>query len=256
MNQKFIADHYGPKTATTYDNTIIKFLGYQEGLEAMAIEAVFALKKIDIPKVKILDLGCGTGNGILTLLKLIKTYEAIFPLPEIEIHLYDQSEYMLSRALEKITNDFKETPKVTLGKIEELELNEKFHIILSSYVLHHFEDEALKDILQNIADRLKPDGAFLLADRYLEADSQDEDMNIDAMTGSLIKYYPENFDTLKQHLIQQMKDDGDVPCTSQEMLKLLRDLGLAVRLPYKQFTMSLISARKGRVSSSLTKTIQ
>ena len=240
---QFIKDHYGPETACTYDSTIIKVTGYQEGLEAMAREAIFTIKPFQERTLKILDLGCGTGNGSIALLRLIASFQHLFRNTKIELHLYDQSVEMTNEAVKKIKTEFDLNPIITIGKIEEMEINDRFHLIISSYALHHFQGEQLNDILANINNLLKPSGAFLLVDRYIQSDQNDEDFNMDVFASGVINSGMD-FKSVKQSLIKQMEEDGDVPCTIETMTKALKRLGLTVRQPYKSFITAMISARK------------
>ena len=105
------------------------------------------------PKMKLLDLGCGTGLEL----------EAIFRrLPEAQVTGIDLSEKMLEKLREKFPEK-----RLTLyqGSYFDLPLGETaFDAVVSVQSLHHFTPERKRGLFERIRRALRPGGIFVLTD--------------------------------------------------------------------------------------------
>ncbi|ARV58621.1 SAM-dependent methyltransferase [Nostocales cyanobacterium HT-58-2] len=115
---------------------------------------------------RILELGCGTGELSMRLLKCC---------PEAQVVAIDYSPRMLEFALSKITaagyeqrwtcleadfGDWANDPK-------ELGFHQKFDACVSSLAIHHLKDEMKLKLFQRISDSLCEGGCFWNADPIL-----------------------------------------------------------------------------------------
>jgi tRNA (cmo5U34)-methyltransferase len=124
-------------------------------------------------EAKIIDLGCGTGNASLAILRKI---------PSARIFLIDGSERMVKVAAKKISCAH---PEAILGcKVADLAksdwddgiegdglLGEGYDAIVSTLVLEHLPFDRYKAAIAKCYRRLKPGGWLLAAEGYAEEGS-------------------------------------------------------------------------------------
>ncbi len=139
--------------------------GYTEMID-LAAEAVHRY----LPhEPRIIDLGCGTGNATLAILKRIPA----------RVFLIDGSERMVRIAEEKISRTY---PDAILGsRVADLSGDdwdedeglddEKFDAIVSTLVLEHLPFDRYKTVLEKCFRLLVPDGLLLAAEGYSEEGS-------------------------------------------------------------------------------------
>lgn len=101
---------------------------------------------------KILDVGFGT--GLLTS----KLYE-----DGAKIFGFDFSQAMIDIAKEKMSNGLFIQRDFNLGIPPELE-SEKFDYIISSYAIHHLNDDKKVEFISKLKDLLNEDGKIIIAD--------------------------------------------------------------------------------------------
>jgi tRNA (cmo5U34)-methyltransferase len=120
---------------------------------------IFVLPFSQKEKIKVIDLGCGTG----TLAKKIKEN-----YPYAKITCLDISEDMIKLAKVKL-NQYSDI-KYQVEDLHFYEFEEKYDVIISSLALHHLEgDDTKKNFLKKIHDTLSAGGAFYNADVALGA---------------------------------------------------------------------------------------
>lgn len=115
----------------------------------------------------IIDLGCGTGNESMAILKRIPA----------SVFLIDGSERMVRVAEEKISHTY---PNAILGsKVADLSRDdwdeglgaEKYNAIVSTLVLEHLPFDRYKAAIKKCLRILKPGGWLLAAEGYAEEGS-------------------------------------------------------------------------------------
>ena len=124
---------------------------------------------------RILELGCGTGELSLKILKA---------LPKVEIIALDYSPRMVKFAHDKIITagfdnrwtgieaDFGEWA----NNPEKFNLGTDFDACVSSLAIHHLTDEMKLKLIQQVATNLKPQGCFWNADPTLSETPALEDV--------------------------------------------------------------------------------
>jgi len=116
--------------------------------EGQFLKWVFPLKKKDFIGKKILDAGCGTGRNSFWPL----TYGAK------EVFAFDYSRETVKVAKKNLSK-FKNV-KVSFNSIYDLDIKNKFDIVLSIGVIHHLEKPHLA--IQRLVDSVKKNGVVLI----------------------------------------------------------------------------------------------
>jgi len=138
--------------AVTYDDMLYILPHYNEVIDGI-------LTYMDFPEgthIKVLDLGCGTGTLVK---KIIERY------PNASVYAVDFSSAMLSVARTKIG----EYANVHFMEEDIFKINENkypyFDLIVSTFVLHNYEDTALYELIfKKVIDLLSVGGKFILGD--------------------------------------------------------------------------------------------
>jgi tRNA (cmo5U34)-methyltransferase len=121
-------------------------------------------------KPKILDLGCGTGNASVALLKR-------YPPQGVSIFLIDGSKHMVEIAREKVNLA---SPGSVIGsRVADFSVDgwdeglssEGFDAVISTLVLEHLPFESYKKVLDSCYRLLKPGGWLIAVEGYEEEDS-------------------------------------------------------------------------------------
>lgn len=140
-------DQISQKYTTLLDRAIPR---YREMLETL----LHHIPNYTTP-LKILELGCGTGN-----------------LTALIIHKYPQSSVVVvdisSAILEECKNRFRHNKNIQYLQTDfndlHLEMND-FDLVLSSIAIHHIQDEDKQHLFKKIHSYLKPNALFLFADQ-------------------------------------------------------------------------------------------
>ncbi|MCY6483437.1 methyltransferase domain-containing protein [Clostridium aestuarii] len=153
--------------AKTYDISIRKNIGslkiyknYDKILQTVYEKSVKNIDK-DINRIKVLDIGVGTGN--LSEKYLNKGYNIIG---------IDQSREMLNVAKQKFPN-----LKVRLGEFLKIPFNNnQFDVIVSTYAFHHLNDMEKNLAIKEMVRVLKDDGRIVIGDLMFENDVKKENL--------------------------------------------------------------------------------
>lgn len=162
--------------------------GYQELLN-------WAVKKAKDSKV-IIDLGCGTGNTILSLLKLDKVY------------CVDISQNMLDIAKDKL----KDKGEIIFVKSdllifdEEIKNNKEIDTIISTYAIHHLIQKEKHQLFEKIYEFLSKGGKVIFGDLMFE--NKDKENLIRIKYPHLIKYFDDEFYWYIDDEVKKLKEVG------------------------------------------------
>lgn len=159
-------------TVSCYDAHATAYDEYQfavvPGYSAILDLAADACKRYLATEAEIIDLGCGTGNASMAILKKI---------PSARVHLLDGSERMVNVAADKLTRSY---PRSLLGyRVADLSREDWDHdfpggeqdAIVSTLVLEHLPFDRYKATIAKCFRLLKPGGWLLAAEGYMEEDS-------------------------------------------------------------------------------------
>lgn len=149
--------------AHDFDESIVKYVPrYREMIEEL-VSAIPGKKGM-----KILDLGCGTGNV---------TWKIKQRFPDAQVTCVDFSDKMLEEAREKL-KQYRDIEYVACD-FRKLKLDKKYDAVTSSIAIHHLEDGDKKELYKKIYDALKPGGVFYNADAVQESSKRLREQNIE-----------------------------------------------------------------------------
>ncbi len=164
--QPFSVGDFFDRASADYDESIRKAIPpYQEMFEAL-LGYCFLSRSANL---RILELGCGTGNLSVYLRELF---------PNARLTLVDLSPDMLKQAAVKLGGENDQLALLQGGFMDIAFASEQFDLIVSSMALHHLLDAEKPVLYQRIFQWLKPGGLFRCADETLSlpAAIQDENM--------------------------------------------------------------------------------
>ena len=147
-----IKEHF-EKEAAVFDKLFFKVVPrYDEMIQAVAQAAPFHRKD----KLKVLDLGCGTGN---------LTQKIITAFPNAHVTCMDMAENMLKMAKAKLERQGHIS--FWLGDIRDFDYSNKYDMIVSSLVLHHIEYKDKLKFYRKLYNALSMGGVFYTMDIFL-----------------------------------------------------------------------------------------
>lgn len=164
-DMKRIKEHF-QKEADRYNKLITKVApGYDEMIEAL----ISALPFKEGKRIKVADLGCGTGNISVALKKRY---------PRAEVTCVDLSENMLAYAGKKLCK-YRDV-EYRLADIRDFDFKGGYDAVISSLCFHHLTTPlAKKKLFRKVHKGLKKGGVFYLADITLGATPYIQKMTIE-----------------------------------------------------------------------------
>lgn len=253
---KVIADHYGPRTAESYDQLAYShFWAYEEAMRTVAVEWVWAQAALpERGTIRLLDVGAGTGNLSATILKEAgERLKAENRQIGFDVTLFDSSSHMLERARIKLSGGLCERLALSEGRLEVGGWGEGYDLIVTSFALHHLDGEGKKDCLRRLYSALNPKGRLIVLDRmWLERPGvpAEEEAFLRVVAS---RFYPMvkakhpemTLDLLTQVIRQDFERDGDRPSRLQEHLDWMAAIGFSsVRPFYSSFGIAAVSGQR------------
>jgi tRNA (cmo5U34)-methyltransferase len=174
------------------------------GYERLQDEAVAATTGLS-PRV-VLELGVGTG---VTSGRLLAAH------PRARLVGLDASAPMLEAARAALPADRVE---LVLGRLQDPLPDGPFDLVVSALAVHHLDPAGKRDLFRRVADRLAPEGRFVLADVVVPRDPADARVEIEA--------------------------GYDLPSSVDEQLGWLRDVGLGARVTWEEADLAVIAAAR------------
>lgn len=147
------------KTYDLFQSTVVPQYDTAIEITAMTVE-----KYVENPIMRVLDLGCGTGNASAAILT---------KFPKAHFSLEDGSATMIDVAKKKLGEM---SPRAVEGsKVANL-ADEKWHqgmrpgfdVVVSTFVLEHLNFEIYRAVLATCHELLKPGGGLIAVDGYVE----------------------------------------------------------------------------------------
>jgi tRNA (cmo5U34)-methyltransferase len=162
---KNVKDHF-EEEAKEYDELILKLIPhYQEMIKSLIDSIPFE----DSKPIKILDLGCGTGNITLAVKRRY---------PNAQVTCVDLAERMIDLAKFKLSEY--DDIEYHVGDLRDMEFNGDYDLVVSSLALHHLKtDEEKITVYKKIYDSLKDGGVFYNADNVRGSNKYLENVNIE-----------------------------------------------------------------------------
>ena len=173
------------------------------------------------PDFHLLDLGCGTG---LELERLFESY------PDMRVTGIDLAQNML----DKLQGKYPDKPmQLICGSYFNMDFGSSFDIVLSTYSLHHFDEDTKRELYQRIHAALKPGGFFLFGD-FTAPSREQQDLGI---TKAAQTQQENKLSTSECYHL-------DMPFTAQTEIALMKDAGFnSIHLTHQWPQASIITAR-------------
>lgn len=216
---------------------------YQKLLDAM-VEASEVK-----PEAKILDYGARTGALTIRLLEKEPTCEIaviVAPFPKAVPPEQKEKLVLSESKLEEWIGYFNEhleaskhKDKVQILDVPLFELKEQnsFDIVASSYTLHHFPNEDKIEILSKILSLLKPEGKFILNERFFRfTDDMSAERRLGVVLEKLARVAPIVMKYCGQEAAMHLFDnyratylmDGEYPLSLDGYFKMCGEAGFEV----------------------------
>jgi tRNA (cmo5U34)-methyltransferase len=220
---KKVKNHF-EEEAKEFDSLILKLIPHYREMIASLVAAIpFNNSK----PIKVLDLGCGTGN----ISKAVKER-----FPQSRITCIDLAENMIKMAQIKLSryHDI----QYQLGDFGELEFEKGYDVVVSSLALHHLpRDEEKKLIYSRIYDALQNGGVFYQADNVLGPNKYLNDIYLEKWKGFMSKNISKS--EIEEKWLPKHYEE-DFPAPLMDHLDWLSDIGfkdLDVVWKYSEFAV-------------------
>jgi tRNA (cmo5U34)-methyltransferase len=119
------------------------------------LSTMFLYLQPDFKPLRILDLGCGTGNLTQKILELF---------PDVQIDVLDLSEDILHECMDRFDN--KTNINYLQADFKSMNLpSVNYDLVMSSIAIHHVEDPYKVRLYKDVFQSLKKDGLFIFADQ-------------------------------------------------------------------------------------------
>ncbi len=222
-----IKEHF-EKEAAVFDKFFFKVMPhYEEMTQGLANALPFTKNE----KLKIIDLGCGTGN---LSRKIIKAY------PNAQITCIDMAENMLKMA--KVKLGANSNVKFWLGDVRNFDYAKKYDAIVASMVLHHVEGKEKPKLYHKIYNSLIKGGSFFNIDIFVSANSHLQKMYMDKwktfMKANGLAVHKTN-DMIKRH------EREDRPVVFKDEIAIMHQVGFKnIDIVLKYYNFALYGAIK------------
>ncbi|MDO5826200.1 MAG: 16S rRNA (cytosine(1402)-N(4))-methyltransferase [Methanosphaera sp. rholeuAM130] len=214
--------------AEGFDNAINKNIPRYDEMIEVLVNAIPNDKK----DLRVLDLGCGTGNITLKLLERF---------PKARVTCLDLSKNMLELAKKKLS-DY-DSIEYVLGDFTIIDIIDNYDAVISSLALHHIaSDEAKLEMYRHIYDALNDGGVFYNADVTLASTEYHEKMNQSIFDEFMENngYSPEE---IENHRLKRKAND--LPITLTKHLRFLEEVGFKnVDVIWKYYATAVYGAIK------------
>lgn len=212
-----------------FDERVLKVVPfYSDMVDAL----VSAIPFDDDRRIRVVDLGCGTG----TITKKIKER-----YPKVNITCVDFAEKMIETAKSKL-RIFGDISYV-ISDCLDFDFSAGYDAVVSSLVLHHIRDENVKKkFFKKVFDGLENKGVFYLADFVLGSNDYLQKLNIKKWEEFQLKHCSrdEIAETRRRY------GEEDRPFMLMDEIKWFKDAGFReVDVIWKYYHFAVYSGRKG-----------
>ncbi len=195
--------------AKEFDSLILKLIPYyNEMITSLSLAIPFNTQE----KIKVLDLGCGTGN----VSKIIKER-----FPQSKITCIDLAEKMIEMARTKLSHY--DNIEYKIGNFSKLHFSNDYDVIVSSLAIHHLKtDDEKKYLYSKIFNALGKGGVFYNADTVLGSTNYLSKVNMEKWKDYMLKNVP--LDEVEQKWLPTHYEE-DFPASLMDQLDWLREIG-------------------------------
>lgn len=205
--------------------------------------ASFARAHSELPELKVLEAGTGTG---LTSVRILEAD------PRIKLTTVDADGNLMEKAKQVLFDMEKRIEFINKDILSALQVMEGGSIdaIASALTIHNFPTEYREQVMKEFSRILKSGGLFVNADKYafddIEAHKKSLKEQIDSFDMFDTMNIPEvDIPTLKQGWIKHYQDDEKTKITENEQIKMLEDLGFKdIKVIFRESMEATITATK------------
>jgi tRNA (cmo5U34)-methyltransferase len=224
---KQVKNHF-EKEAEVFDSLIRTLIPYYED---MIHSLVYALPFHEKMMIKVLDLGCGTGNISMILKERF---------PKAHITCVDLAKNMIEMARIKLS------PYNNVGFLiadfRDLDFNEEYDAVISSLALHHLQPEEQKLFYNKIKGYLKESGVFYNADNIMGSTEHLNQVYLDKWVEFMLRSHSKE-EIEKIWLPKHYEEDFPVPLLSH--IQWMRNAGFQdVDVVWKYYMFAVYGGRK------------
>jgi len=224
---KAIKEHF-EKEAVVFDKLFFKVMPHYEEMMQALIDALPFNRK---DRLKIIDLGCGTGN---LSKKLILAY------PHACIKCIDMAENMLKMAKAKLKNN--RNVAFWLGDIRDFNYQGKYDAIVASMVLHHVAGKDKLKFYRELYKALSRGGVFLCIDIFLSSNSHLQKLFMDKWK-IFMKINGLPMKKIKDMITRHQREDR--PVVFEHELAMMRKAGFrCVEVVMKKYNFAVYAGIK------------
>jgi len=224
---KAIKEHF-EKEAKSFDKNFFKVAPfYKEALEALISALTFKEDK----KIRVVDLGCGTGNITKALMKRY---------PNASVVCVDLADNMIEMAKAKLERY--KSVKYWTGDIRRFDYSGQYDAVISSLVLHHLEKKAKERFYRKVFNSLSRGSVFYIADFVLPSSDKMAAMYREKWK----KFMRKNLSPLEVSNMIARHEHEDRPAELMFELDLLRETGFKnVDVVWKYYNFAVYGGEKG-----------
>ena len=228
MTTSTIKEHFEAE-AHEFDNIIVKIIPYYDQMIQALIDSI----QFDtFDKIRIIDLGCGTG----TIAKRLAD-----KFPNSKIVCLDIASNMIEIAKYKL-QDHKNTEFI-VGDFSKIDFHEQFDVVVSSLALHHIQtDNEKKEFYYKIYTILTNSGQFINADVVLATTDYQQAINMSRWIDYMNKSVP--MEEILNKWIPGHKTE-DRPSKLMDQLNWLEEIGFKnIDVLWKYYNFSVYGGMK------------
>jgi len=211
-----------------YDILIRKLIPKYDDMHQLVVDS------IDFPsdkKFDILDLGIGTGQTALALLK---------KFPNVEIDGVDISGKMIAQGKERL-KDFLNKVNFTEQDIKDLKAKKEYSACVAVLCVHHLSGKQKQALFKKIFSSLVPNGIFVIGD-IIKFDS---DIETKKKEGEWKDFLIKNLGENEGNYWFENYQEEDLPSSIPEQLRWLQEAGFAeAKSLWEYMNYGVLFARK------------
>lgn len=148
--------------AATYDQARRRLVPCFDAFYGVVAELVARTAQARRRRLRVLDLGAGTG---------LLSEQVLARVPDVELTLLDRALDMLDRARLRLAAH---GPKVVVGDLDQALPDSGYDVVMSALAIHHLDDEGKRALFARAHAALAPGGLFVNAEQIAGADAAEQ----------------------------------------------------------------------------------